>query len=82
MVLQTNGDLFNRAVESSAKNWVGQYRVPKNIIDAAYNRVLGRAPLPDEMKIAMRSFEKNSILDSTEDLLWSLTLHPEFQLIY
>jgi uncharacterized membrane protein/mono/diheme cytochrome c family protein len=78
----TNGDLFNRAVESSAKNWVSQYRVPKNIIDAAYNRVLGRAPLPDEMKIAIRSFEKNSILDSTEDLLWSLTLHPEFQLIY
>jgi hypothetical protein len=78
----TNGNLFNHAVRSSAKNWVGQFREPKGIIDGAYNRVLGRTPSASELNIALKSFEKNSIIDSTEDLLWSLTLHPEFQLIY
>mgnify|MGYP006296608957 FL=1 len=78
----TNGNLFNRAVKVSAQNWVKEFGQSKDIIHAAYQRVLGREPSSGEMNIALKSFNKNAIIDSTEDLLWSLTLHPEFQLIY
>ena len=78
----TNGNLFNRAVKVSAQNWVKEFGQSKDIIHAAYQRVLGREPSSGEMNIALKSFNKNAMIDSTEDLLWSLTLHPEFQLIY
>jgi hypothetical protein len=59
-------------------------RVPPTIdaaIDQIFWHALGRAPNPSERQAARRSVS-GSVADEVADLLWAVTMKPEFQFIY
>ena len=55
-------------------------------VDAAIDRVfgyaLGRAPTAAERRIAVATLRTGSLADGLADLLWAITMKPEFQFIY
>jgi hypothetical protein len=55
---------------------------PGTVITTAYERALGRKPTRTEAKLAAGLVGKPVQPTGVEDLLWSLTMLPEFQLIY
>jgi hypothetical protein len=79
----------NRLVEPSGQSPVGieVSRLPTEpaaAIDSLYARALGRTPSDEERSIAMDLLHpENGVIptDGLADLLWSLVLQPEFQVI-
>jgi mono/diheme cytochrome c family protein len=53
-----------------------------DLISCLYERALGRAPSADELKLAQDVVGRPANAAGVEDLLWALTMLPEFQLIY
>ena len=68
----TNGRTFTAALDRAAISWDAREPDPKQRIAAIYHAALLRDPRPEELAFA------NS---ATSDVLWSLLLQPEFQLI-
>ncbi|GEM_PF-32200 len=72
-------DLLSRSANSLRLESLAD---PKLIAEKLYVSLLGRSPNEDEISLAVKvidgSYENGS---SVEDLLWSLVLLPEFQLI-
>ena len=54
----------------------------KDLIPALYARALGRKPTADELKLAREVVGQPAQPAGVEDLLWAMTMLPEFQLIY
>ncbi|MFM9074755.1 MAG: DUF1549 domain-containing protein, partial [Bacteroidota bacterium] len=78
----TNGGRFSQALKKAAVDWVKRYPSREQFMVQAYRKVLGRDPSADERKITLQSIGARLTADGAEDVLWALTLHPEFQLIY
>lgn len=78
----TNGARFNAAMKKGAERWRRSYADTDAMIDAIYRNALNRKPTTDELKIAKTALGSNSTDDTVADLLWSIMLLPEFQLIY
>ncbi len=78
----TNGNSFNRALESGAKKWKEQYKTNEEIVRAVYKKALGRDPLPAEMNVTLTRLGPSPDDGAVEDFLWAVMLLPEFQLIY
>jgi mono/diheme cytochrome c family protein len=55
---------------------------PRSLIQSLYLQALGRTPNDQESKIAEGLVGSPARCDGVEDLLWALTMLPEFQLIY
>ncbi len=68
----TNGRTFTSALDRAALSWDARFPDPKKRLAAMYRAALLRDPHPEEFAFA-------SI--ATSDVLWSLLLQPEFQLI-
>jgi hypothetical protein len=47
-----------------------------------YWKALGREPKPKELVVAQKIIGKNPTTEGIQDLVWTISLHPEFQLIY
>jgi hypothetical protein len=52
------------------------------LIPSLYARALGRKPTAEEFKLAQEVVGQPAQPAGVEDLLWALTMLPEFQLIY
>jgi hypothetical protein len=52
------------------------------LVSTLYQRALSRRPLPDELQLAVDLVGSPAQKAGVEDLLWALTMLPEFQLIY
>jgi uncharacterized membrane protein len=78
----TNGSLFNKEIEHAASAWRPRYETTDALVRAVYRRTLGRLPMKEELAVATESLGQNPSPDKVADFLWSMTLHPEFQLIY
>ena len=78
----TNGDVFNRALESGAREWQEKYPDTEQLIEEVYRRALGRHPVQAEREVALKMLGPSPGREEVEDLLWSVMLLPEFQLIY
>jgi Protein of unknown function (DUF1553)/Protein of unknown function (DUF1549) len=78
----TNGTQFNNALKKGAKVWKEKFPSGDLLVRALYKKSLGREPLPKEMAIAQQIVGQNMSVEGIEDLVWAMTLHPEFQLIY
>jgi len=78
----TNGTKFNEALKSGAKLWKAKYPTSDLLVKELYKKSLGRAPLPKEIAAAEKIIGKNPTTEGIQDLVWAITLHPEFQLIY
>ena len=79
----TNGRTVAAILEQGAERWTQD---PKQtalaLIDALYERALGRLPTPAERQTALELIGSPVRKEGVEDLLWVLVMLPEFQLIY
>ena len=78
----TNGDAFNTALEAGARKWLAKLRTSEQLIDEVYKLALGRNPVKAEIQAAIDILGPSPREAEVEDLLWSVMLLPEFQLIY
>lgn len=77
----TNGTKFNDALKRGAVQWKLKYSTPDQIVTELYRKALGRNPQPKELAVAEKIVGKNVSVEGIQDLVWAITLHPEFQLI-
>ncbi|MDR3716845.1 MAG: DUF1549 domain-containing protein [Puia sp.] len=78
----TNGSLFNDAMRRAALSWKARYTDPDKMVREIYRSTLGRLPSSDETAIAEKALGKTPTVENVQDFVWSMALHPEFQLIY
>ena len=77
----TNGEVFNTALEAGAKKWSEKFESNEPLIEEIYKQALGRAPEKTELQVALKILGSKPDEADIEDLLWSVMLLPEFQLI-
>lgn len=78
----TNGTKFNEALKNGALLWKAKYPTSDLLVKELYKKSLGREPLPKELAAAQKLIGKIPSTEGIQDLVWAMTLHPEFQLIY
>ncbi|GAB3779578.1 hypothetical protein GCM10028818_30350 [Spirosoma horti] len=78
----TNGEQFNDALKRGAQQWKALYPTSDELVKNLYWKALGREPKPKELAIAQKIVGKNPSTEGIQDLVWAISLHPEFQLIY
>lgn len=78
----TNGTKFNEALKNGALLWKAKYPTSDLLVKELYKKSLGREPLPKELAAAQKLIGKTPSAEGIQDLVWAMTLHPEFQLIY
>ena len=77
----TNGKELSDIIRRGAKNAVADDS-DKDLIPTLYAKALGRKPTSDELKLAKEVVGQPAQAAGVEDLMWALTMLPEFQLIY
>jgi len=78
----TNGVQFNEAIRRGAIRWREKYPDAVQLVRAVYRSTLGRLPGKEEEAVAVKSLGQAPTMEATQDFMWAMTLHPEFQLIY
>ena len=79
----TNGRELDDLIRRGAQNALAETGVSsKELIPRLYARALGRKPTTEELQLAKDVVGQPAQPAGVEDLLWSLTMLPEFQLIY
>jgi hypothetical protein len=79
----TNGETLARWLRRGASQWLSDAPAsPHTLIAELYHRALGRAPTPEELVLAEEWVGTPMRTEGVEDLMWALTMLPEFQLIY
>lgn len=78
----TNGTLFNQTMEKASEKWRSKYPEPSKLINEVYRNALGRLPGKQEHSLAMKVLGGSPSVADVQDFLWSMAMHPEFQLIY
>jgi hypothetical protein len=78
----TNGEKFNDAIRRGAQQWKVTYPTSDVLVRNLYRKALGREPKPKELMIAQKIVGKSPSTEGIQDLVWAISLHPEFQLIY
>lgn len=79
----TNGKTLAGMLDQGATRWtMGPSASPAQIVNSLYRQALGRPPTPAERKAALLEIGSPARKEGVEDLLWSLVMLPEFQLIY
>lgn len=78
----TNGAFFNGILEQGAKQWRDTYGNDSNtMVDALYQKLLGRHPSSDEQKILIEALGNEPSSEQVQDVIWSVLMSPEFQFI-
>ncbi|MEX2285784.1 MAG: DUF1549 domain-containing protein [Planctomycetaceae bacterium] len=79
----TNGTTLDAILQKGADQWFSRNDIAgEQLIDAIYTTALGRAPSSGERTVAAELVGSPPMRDGIADLLWALTMLPEFQLIY
>jgi mono/diheme cytochrome c family protein len=79
----TNGDTLNKIVKRGAEKWLANnQRSPDELASEIFIKSLGRKPTKNELKLATELIGAPVKHEGVEDLLWSVAMLPEFQLIY
>ena len=77
----TNGNKFNLSLRKGAEQWAQKYNTGEALVKALYLKALGREPNLKEMTLAVKYIGKKPSVEGIQDLVWAVTLLPEFQLI-
>jgi mono/diheme cytochrome c family protein len=77
----TNGRELSELMKKGSEKLMTE-NSDKDLVTRIYMRALGRKPTGDEMKLAQEMVGKPLQGAGVEDLLWAVTMLPEFQLIY
>jgi len=79
----TNGRTLAELLKRGAQEVVERWPKPgRELIVELYQRALGRKPTGDELRLAQEMVGSPLKKEGVEDLLWAMTMLPEFQLIY
>lgn len=81
----TNGPELYGMLEKGANRWVGMEKnVPdqQELVQKIYLAALGRAPTASELALSEQLVGAQAKPEGVEDLLWSVVMLPEFQLVY
>ena len=79
----TNGTFFNEALSRGAHNWLEHYPTDASqLITDLYLKAFGRKPGREEQRLAQALLGQQPSPEALQDLLWSMVLLPEFQLVY
>jgi uncharacterized membrane protein/mono/diheme cytochrome c family protein len=78
----TNGNQFNNAIRRGAKTWKQKYPTTDVLVKQVYRQALGRLPNTQEEAVAKKVLGAAPSEEGIQDFVWSMTLHPEFQLIF
>jgi hypothetical protein len=79
----TNGETLAEVLKRGAQNMLGAPSAANGgLIPALYEKALGRRPTRQERRLAQEMVGQPAQSAGVEDLLWSVAMLPEFQLIY
>jgi mono/diheme cytochrome c family protein len=79
----TNGPTLAALIARGAEKLLNDHAKPQRaLIDAVFQRALGRKPAPEEAALATELIGDPARKEGVEDLLWSVAMLPEFQLIF
>ena len=78
----TNGATLANLLERAAFRFTEQPMSDQQLVNVLYRRAFGRLPTPKEDQIALGLVSQPPRRQGVEDLLWAMTMLPEFQLIY
>jgi hypothetical protein len=78
----TNGERFNYALKRGAQRWKAAYPTADMLVRNLYWHALGREPKASELTVAQKIIGAKPTIEGVQDLVWAISLHPEFQLIY
>lgn len=78
-----NGHGLDERLQTGAGRWLAQRSwQPGELADALFLAALGRRPTDEESTLAVELLGAPATADGAADLLWSLVMLPEFQLIH
>jgi hypothetical protein len=78
----TNGATLATLLERAAFLFIDRPGSSHDLVNLLYKRAFGRLPTPTERELAMNLVSEPPRKEGVEDLLWAMTMQPEFQLIY
>ncbi len=79
----TNGETLAKVLEGGAAKLSARKSLSANeLINDLYRKALGRKPTAQELNLARGLVGEPVKKEGVEDLVWSLAMLPEFQLIY
>jgi hypothetical protein len=78
----TNGKTLALILERCGRRLAEYPLAPNELIERLYGRAFGRNPSVSELQLAGNLVGRVPQADGVEDLLWAMTMSPEFQLIY
>ena len=78
----TNGATLANLMERAAFRFLDERRSSQQLINLLYERAFGRLPTAKENELAVSLVSQPPRREGVEDLLWSMAMLPEFQLIY
>ncbi|MSR58256.1 MAG: DUF1549 domain-containing protein [Planctomycetaceae bacterium] len=78
----TNGKLLGQLLQRGAAHWQAQAKSDRDtLIDRIYQTALGRLPSTAERALAADLLGTAPDVENFEDLLWTICMLPEFQLV-
>lgn len=79
----TNGPTLDQVLARGAAGWMAErHESSSELVEAIYLRGLGRRPAQAELTEALDLVGSPASLEGVEDLMWTLFMLPEFQLIF
>jgi hypothetical protein len=79
----SNGSTLSQRLSKGAERLLAENAATAGpLVDRVYTRALGRRPTPDERRLCATLLGPTPRTEGVEDLLWSIVMLPEFQLIY
>jgi hypothetical protein len=78
----TNGQVLNTRLQLGSEKWLSANLKKEKLTDSLFMNFLGRLPTVRERKATQSLLAEKPTQANIQDLVWALTLLPEFQLIY
>jgi hypothetical protein len=78
----TNGETLADILKRGANNLLADKATRSDLVPALYAKALGRKPVKQELELGRELLGATPGSEGVEDLLWSVAMLPEFQLIY
>lgn len=79
----TNGETLNRTLKRGAEKLLANNkRGTDELVQELFVKALGRAPTRNELNLSVELVGSPAKQEGVEDLLWSIAMLPEFQLVY
>ena len=79
----TNGETFATYVTKAGETLLNtSSTTPEHLVEQVYRRALLRKPTPDELTTALETLGKPPAVEGVADLVWLVSMTPEFQYIW